>query len=311
MKSKNLIIIFIVLLLVYGGITLFGDKKDRSFDDNIVDFKIDNVDKLVITPKEKNKEKFELKKSNNEWKISTETDEYLAEKSIVDNVLSSLSKMKVKNIVTKNPEKFSKYELENDNCKRVEVYSGSDKLSDVMIGKFKYDPQTRMASSYVRLSGKDEVYSTDGFSGINISDNVNTYRIKTIADFDPANLKSIKLNKSGINREIVKQGDEWVVDNIVLDSTKMKSFISTMSKMKGSKFIDNSSEIQNLENPEQLNLVMVDKSINIEAYPDTLISKGFIIHSSENPKAYFDSDSAGIYKRIFGTIDDLLKEVGK
>ena len=307
MKNKNLLIIFIVLLVIYLGITFFGDKKESSFSDNIVDFKVENVDKIEITPKDNAKKPFELTKNGDKWKITVDDRQYDADNGIVENALNSMEKMKIKNIITKNPDKFAKYELEDGKCKRVKVFSKTKKLADVMIGKFKFDPQTRMASSYVRLSGKNEVYSTDGFSGINISDNLNTYRVKTIADFDPADLKSIKLNKGGVEKEIVKQGEDWTFGNIVLDSIKMKGYVSSLSKMKGSKFIE-PVDVNNYSNPDQLVLQLEDNTIQIEAYPDTISAKGFVIHSSANKDAYFESDSLGIYKNIFGRIEDIIQE---
>jgi len=45
-------------LAIYLGITIFGDKKERSFNDNIVDFKVESIDKVVITPKDNTKKNF-------------------------------------------------------------------------------------------------------------------------------------------------------------------------------------------------------------------------------------------------------------
>ncbi len=249
-----------------------------------------------------------MTKNGNVWKITVDTHRYVADSTIVENALNSMQKMKIKNIITKNPDKLAKYELENGKSKRVQVFSKSKKLADVMVGKFKFDPQTRMASSYVRLSGKNEVYSTDGFSGINISDNINTYRVKTITDFDPASLRGIKLNKGGVEKEILKQGNDWVFGNTVLDSAKITAYISSLSRIKGSKFLE-LDEIKNRSNPDQLILQLNDDTIQIEAYPDTISSKGFVIHSSANDEAYFESDSLGIYRNIFGKIGDIIKQM--
>lgn len=307
MKNKYLLIVFIVLLAIYAGISLFGDKKESSFDDKIADFETESVDLIKIHPKDKNKEDFSLAKKDNNWTIQTNDNTYMADKSIVENALNSLKKMKIKNIITKNPDKFGKYELEDDNCKEIQVFSNSKKLIDLLIGKFKYDQQTRTASSYVRPAGKNEVYSTDGFSSINISDNISTYRIKDLAGFDPEEVNSIKYFHGNSQSELTRQGKDWTYGNVVVDSTKIAGFLSSMSNIKGSKFLDLNENWHKPLVSDSLVFSLPDKSVNIVAYPDTTVSSGFVLHGSVNEKAYFDSDSTGLYKRIFGKFDDLLK----
>ena len=307
MKSKYLLIIFIVLLAIYAGISLFGDKKESSFNDKIADFDTENVDLIKISPKERSKKEFSLEKKGDDWMIKVDDDTYMADNSIVENALSSLKTMKIKNIITKNPDKFAKYELEDDKCKEIQVFSNNKKLIDLLIGKFKYNQQTQSASSYVRLKNKNEVYSTDGFSSINISDNISTYRIKDLAKFDKDEVQNIKYFHKNNLTELTKQGKDWTYGNIVIDSTKIANFLSTISGIKGSKFLNMNDNWQRPATPDSLVFTLSDKSINIVAYPDTTVSSGFVIHGSYNEKAFFDSDSTGLYKRVFGKFRELIK----
>ena len=156
-----------------------------------------------------------------------------------------------------------------------------------MIGKFKFNPQTRTANSYVRLSGRDEVYSTDGFSRFNVPDNAAAFRIKTIADFEPSRLKGIKLKAGDKENVLTNQNGQWFVDGTMVDSTKMANYVQSLSRMKGNKFVD--TEEQFTGNSDDLTLQLDDSSINIVAYPDTVHAKAFVIHSSANEKANFDA----------------------
>ena len=303
MKSRNLYIIFAVLLLIYLGVTFFGDKKEGNFNNIITDFKTENVDKIVITPKENNKKKLELVKNGKEWTLKTDGNEYQTDKNSVENALTGLNEIKINSIISKNPKKWAKYEVEDDKCKRIQAFAGSKKVVDLLVGKFKFDPQTRTANSYVRLSGKDEVYSTDGFSGFNVPDNAAAYRIKTIAKFEPSQLKSIKLKSGDTEKDFTNRDGKWFENGVMIDSTKMANYLKSLSNMKGSKFVDTKNQFTG--SSDDLTLGFDDKSINITAYPDTTDAKAFIIHSSANEKAFFDSDSTGIYKRIFGKLKEI------
>ncbi len=307
MKNKYLLIVFVVLLAIYAGISLFGDKKESSFDDKIVDFDLESVDMIKIHPKDNAKKDFSIEKEGDEWIIKSEDDSFMADEEVVNNAINSLGKMKVKNIITKNPEKFSKYELEDGKCKEVKVFSGNKRKLDLLIGKFKFNQQTRSASSYIRIAGRNEVYSTDGFSSINISDNISTYRIKDLAKFDPGEVKTIKYFHNDTIKELTKQGKDWTYGNVIVDSTKIANYLSSVSKMKGVKFIELNSSWQKSSAPDSIVFSLQDKDLSIVAYSDTIVSKNFVIHSSVNEKAYFDSDSTGIYKRIFGKFEELVK----
>ena len=306
MKNKKLLIIFVVLLAIYAGVTLFGDKKESSFNDKIADFNTESIDAIQIHPKDGTKKDFSLSKDGDDWTIKTENESYQADKSSVENALNSLNKIKVKNIITKNPSKFTKYELEDGKCKEIKVFSNKKKLLDLLLGKFKFNQQARTASSYIRLAGKDEVYSIDGFASMNISDNVSAYRIKDLAKFDINDVKSIKYTDgNNIIKELTKQGKDWTKGNVIVDSTKIAGYLSSMSSLKGSKFVDIYSGWQKPFSYDRLEFELNDKTIIINAYPDTTVSSGFIINSSINDKAYFDSDSTGLYKRIFGKFGEL------
>ncbi len=307
MKNKYLLILFVVLLIVYAGITLFGDKKESSFNDKIADFDVEDVDLIKISPKEKSTKEFSLQKNDNNW-IAVDNDKsYVADNSMVENALNSLKNMKIKNIITKNPDKFEKYELEDGKCKEIQVFSNKKKLVDLLIGKFKFDQQTRTASSYVRLAGENKVYSTDGFSSINISDNISTYRNKNLVSFNPDNLTEIKYFHDNTTDELTKQGKDWTHGNIVVDSTKIAGFLTSLSNIKGSKFVNLNNNWHRPESYDSLVLYMQDKDISIVAYPDSTISSGFIIHGSENEGAFFDSDSTGLFKRIFSKFEDIIR----
>ncbi len=307
MKNKYLILVFLVLLLVYLGITLLGNQKEESFSDTITDFSVETVDQLRITPKGQGKKSFELIKKDGSWSIISDDKSYEADMSAVENALSAMHHIKVDNIVAKKPEKWAKYELGDGQCTRVEVFSNGKKHTDLLIGKMKFNPQARTANSYVRLHGKNEVFATEGFSGFMVSDNADSYRDKTLARFDPKDLKSIRLTNGDQAVTLTPQDGNWVASGLTTDSSKITAYINALSRLRGQKLVDPGATWKAPAPAAQLQLSLGDKTIDIMAYPDTTVAKAFILHSSDNEKAYFDSDSSGLYKRVFGDLVDMVR----
>ncbi len=299
MKNKNLIIVFIALLLIYLGVSFFGNKKEESFNDMLTDYQVEQIDNIRITPKDHSRKAFDLVKMGEAWVLRTEGKEFPANNTTVENVIRSLNRIKVDNIVAKKPEKWAKYELETDHAKKVELFENSKKIAALFIGKPKFNPQAKTISSYLRLAGNNQVFSTDGFNGFLISDDPASYRDKSIARFDPMEVKGLTLKAKGIETAFRKKDGRWTADGTAVDSSKMASYISSLSHLKGSKLTSVDFHAPDSAPSEELMVELPDKSIRIVAYPDTTNARAYIIHSAINEKAYFDSDSSGIYKIIF------------
>ena len=306
MKRSYLFIVFVLLLAVYLIFFVFNKKSETSFDDNLVDIDKDLVDVIKIKNNGEMSQTFSLEKStDDQWYILGDK-KYKADDKVVESTLSAIEKIKIKNIVTRNPEKLGQYELEENKAKRVELYSNNKLLVDILIGKFNFNQQARTANSFVRLTGKNDVYATDGFNGFMVNGEMDNYRIKTIANFDANSITGINLQNESLNYEFIKIGNDWSVNGSVLDSVKMKSYLNYLSSARGNKFVTTKPDFDQFPLVNSLKIRENDnQQVNINAYKNEQENK-FIIHSDQNEDAYFESDSSGIYKKLFIDLIDMI-----
>ena len=238
MNNRYLIIIFLVLLAVFVALDLFSDKDEKSFDDNLARVDTATVDMIKIIPGEKGKKPFVLKKAGKGWRLTLEGNNksYKANPVRIKRMLGNFTKIKATNIVTKNPDKYEKYEVGDKNSKEIILYSDGKKLLDLIIGKFKFNPQNRSAVTYIRKKGDKAVYATSNFSSFDVSTEYNSYLDMTVSKFDRQKLNAIDVKAGEKHLNLQKINGRW--DYEKMDSTKLEAYISSLSNMYGNKTVD-------------------------------------------------------------------------
>ncbi|MCR9287084.1 MAG: DUF4340 domain-containing protein [Bacteroidetes bacterium] len=311
MNNKTLLIIFVALLAVYGISQMGGGKKDRSFNTELVKLDTASITRIVLYPKADDFAEVSLSRETDGW-IATKgniTTKALANN--VNSVLAQLDSIGVKRIAAKKPEKWAEYEVNEKEGTRLQVYAGSELLKDFIIGRFAFNQQTRQATSFVRLTGEDEVFAVDGFLAMSLGQSFDAFRNKEL----------IKLNKDDVMRlsykildnefNLNKSGDAgWLMDGeLPIDSTTMDNFINGLSTVSGTTFVDDFDPVakaNTLQNSLTINANNLLEPLTIHCYVDASREKPFIIHSSLNKDAYFESDSTGIYNQLFLAANEVI-----
>ena len=293
MNNKIIYGVFALLLLVYLGITFIGKEDTGNFKEDILKLDKNKLSKIEITPKDKSK-KFSLIKENDIWQIDAKGKKYEMDTNAIKGILQSFSNLKAKDVVTKNTEKYAKYELEDDKSKKIAFYYGSKKVKDLLIGKLNFNQQVRSAKSYFREKNAKEVYSTEGFLSMSIPADFNSFRNKSLLNFDSKKVNSFDLNENNFS----KQENKWLENNEPADSLKVENYLKKIARINGNQF-DNNFSPNGKQAVNTLKINISDENpIELKAYVNTT-NNGFILNSSLNPNAYFKSDSSGIYKQIF------------
>jgi hypothetical protein len=309
MNNKTLGIAFGVLLLIYLILKLTGGNQERSFDPEIIAIDTSVVARIVVDPSGDN-EPFELNKDASGWNIQVGSKVYEANAGSIRSFLGSLQKVEAERIVSKNPERFADYSVDDSLGTTIQIFgAGSDKLVDVVAGRFNFNQATRSGISYLRLSAEEEVYSVDGFLSMTLTQGFESYRRKELLTMDTDQLRSLTLQKSGKSISINRGPEGWMqAGGVAVDSAAMAGYLSALRTVSGANFADpeqdQGQELAKLtmdgdnmiEKPE----VMLYESKNAD-YP-------FIIHSNMNSQGYFFSDSTGLYNRLFGKFETLLLE---
>lgn len=130
MNNRTLLIVFLLLLAVFGISQLFTGKRTKSFNSELIKVDTAAITSIVVNPKAPEEAEITLKKEDTGWIASNGTISVKAQPGSVSNLLSNLTLIKTKRIAAKSPEKWAEYEVEEGKATRIRVYAGTKLLED-------------------------------------------------------------------------------------------------------------------------------------------------------------------------------------
>ncbi|MCP3933145.1 MAG: DUF4340 domain-containing protein [Bacteroidetes bacterium] len=313
MNNKTLLLIFAVLLAIFGLSKFFSVEKDRSFNTNLIEVDTAIVTSVVLIPKEEEGTEITLKKEKAGWIVTDGNISDDATASSVNSILGQLALIETKRIAAKNPEKWSEYEVEEGNGSRVKVYNGEKLMEDFIVGRFNFNQQMRTATSFIRLVPGDEVYAVDGFLTMSFGQGFDSYRNKQLVKMSAGQeITNFSYNYGDTLLNFMKLAGQWSQEGqMALDSSKVENFLNALKNMQGTDFADDFDEVQSANLIYRILTLKgnnILEPITVSCYKDISREKPFVVNSSQNPDAYFESDSSGVYDRLFKNIQDFFPE---
>jgi hypothetical protein len=300
-SNKSLWILFAALLVIAVLVfTTESTKQERSFKTDIITVDTSAVTSFSIFPKSQKGKEVKFLKDGNTWKVSgMEGKIYTVPNNKVKNLFDQLLQIKPKRVAARSKNKWSEYQVDSSATRVVVREKGSDVL-DLIIGKFAFQ-QPRTMSTFVRLSGENDVYEVDGFLDMTFNKDVNNFRDETVIRSDKENWNKLSFSSNvGESFDLVKVDNFWTIDGAKTDSAKTEKILVTLSRLMNTNFIDVETSKLPLQTSE-LTINQADgEPIEITAYKN---ETSYIIKSSQNAENYFDGNKIG--DKIFITKESL------
>ena len=300
-NNKTLAIIFFGLLAIWILNKTFNRVSETSFKSTL--FQVDTavVNKIVLYPKGIDSTSILLKRNNTKWEISNGNITTLADADRVKSILSQVSYILTKRLISKKSENQIDYEVDEQSGKLVEVYANDKLVNKIIFGRFNFNPNTRSATSYARLADDNEIYALDGMLSMSFDTDFNSFRNNEIMAVKSEDIRGVQYN----GLQIQPIGEQlWGYNGTQMDSSGMIGYLHGLTNITGSNFLDNYNPAGPPDHKITLSIDNSTAPIEVQAY-----SKGddFAIRSSEN-EAFFESDSTGIYNKIFGGLLGLMTD---
>ncbi len=295
-NNKILGIIFGVLVII--GLFLFvfdGGKNERTFREVLVDIDTSAVTEILIYPKSQNHQEVKLYKDKVEWRVTLPSggNAKVANQRI-SSLFEQLLDIKPKRLAARDESKWTELQVDSTGS-RVKVFQGSKLSLDLVIGRFSFQ-QPRTMNTFVRLYNDKDVYEVDGFLDMTFNQGANIFRDGTVIKSDVNSWSQIQFTyPADSSFQIIKTGNNWLLNGKATDSLKTANYLNRLANLSNSNFIDD-VRIDPVSTPTfSLNITTSDlKFIEVKGYLD---STSIVIHSSENPEAWFDGTS--LSKNIF------------
>lgn len=296
LTNKNLLIIFGVLLAIYGLSQLLSNR-ERSYKAELFTVDSAKISYIIITPKADEAKKLVLTKAAGVWQVEQGATKAKADQEAVIGVIKQLQEIKPKRIASKSKDKWENLELTDSTGTRVQVFHGKKIVADFMVGKFSFSQQTRAASSFIRLYDNVESFAVDGILSMAFNREFNLWRDKTLTDFRKEDVTEMSFQYPADSGFVVKkEGSKWMADGKSVDSSKVADYLSTIFKETGFDFVEgfsaDATPLKQLDIKGNNGLAVTLKAFGSE-------EGTYIINSSQNPKVYFSSDAVGLHSRIF------------
>lgn len=305
---KTLSIVFGVLLIVVLLSQLLGNgHKNQSFNSQLTDFNVDQVNGVVIIPKV-NGEEVRFEKQGQNWMVSQGDQTFNADNKQIANMLESIAHLKAKRLASKNESGWEKYKVTDSLAVQVDVSGDDGELAHLYIGKFSYSqpPKSQnpyqqnqgVMTSFVRLADEEETYAVDGFLKMSFDKDIKNYRDQSIINIPKDEIAQVKVVQPNGNFLLKKSGDLWMMDGVAADSAASAQYISKLGNLRSRNFLP-SEQFSGPSSNYEFSILDANgqELVKIDAlYSD---SAHIAMRSSINPGTVFDGTKSELFKKIF------------
>ncbi|MCK4357995.1 MAG: DUF4340 domain-containing protein [Candidatus Cloacimonetes bacterium] len=249
MKKQTiwLVLILVILVLIYIFGKGFSPKLEREKKSGFAKFDTLGITKININAPETEKD-VTLEKIDDKWFIK-EPMFYLADMRIMEKFLETMNDMKFEGIISENPEKQSKFQVDSTGT-QVQIFKEDNLVLDFIVGK----SDQNYSHTFLRESESDKVYSVAGNLSHIFNKKVDQWRDKVIVDIPKDEIDYIEVSYSDTTIYFTFVDTVWFVrqdDNeIEVEPSKLSSILNAFSPMGTTKFQDEPVDV-NWDKPDE------------------------------------------------------------
>ncbi|OQX71131.1 MAG: hypothetical protein B6D62_02660 [Candidatus Cloacimonas sp. 4484_275] len=249
MNKKNLtaLIILVVLIVIYM-LTKLNNKTEKLI--SFFDVDSSKVAAIEISTAE---DTLKLVKTDGKWMIDYPV-KYEPEKRKIDDIFGKVLKAKTSKIpISESKNSFETYNVTDSLGTKITFFDKNGKiLSSAIVGK-----SSNYNSSPVRRPDENKIYLLKTNITYTIKPRLDSWRNRYIVNFDKENLSKIFVSYDDNNYTLTATDTLWQYDDekesfpIKEKNRALKNILSSASKVRVTKFIDNDFEkyAKDFENP--------------------------------------------------------------
>jgi hypothetical protein len=298
LSIKTLVYIFLALAVAVAAFLLYDSNKgESSFSNNIISVDTAKITSISIFPKSFNHKEVKIFKEGSAWKVNLANGKKVVVPSDkVQEVLIQFSSIKPLSVAAQSADKWKEFSVDTSGT-HVKVFEGNKNTLDMIIGKFTYQ-QPRSMTTYVRISGDDNVYLVNGFLDFTFNHNADYFRNDNVIKDNYANWNKLTFTyPADSSFQLTKVNGSWLIKGKEADSAKVFNYLTSVSNITIPNFIDNPNQILLTNSKYTLTIQSSEiGAIVVSAFAD---STSIAITSSQHKDTYFDGKKADAWKRIF------------
>lgn len=284
----------LILMAILGTIviwTYFSETKqsESNFREEFINIDTTTVTEIYIYPKSEPGEEIKFFKSGASWRVTNGKDESPVEPQTISTLFSTFSNLKAKSLAATSNEQWENFLVGDTSANRIKFVTPSGS-TEIMVGKFAFNNETRSASSYVRMRNEKETYLVDGFLSFTINQSFDSWRNRSLIRKGDQQWTKITFSYPGDSSfAILHDSTTWLIRGDTAYAAE--NFINEISFLNGTDF---AGKVSLPVTPfyrisiDGMNMT----PITIDFYPAVEEEK-FFVKSSLNPETIF-SDKDGV-----------------
>jgi len=314
-KKLALILATLVVLLVFVR-WIKSDKDVRNFSAELFVLDTTQVHAIKLYPKAEDQEEILFTRNAGHWTVSNDGISSHIPADRVQSLLRSVQDIRPERLAARSEDKWAQYQVNDSLGTRLILEDASgNELVDLMIGKFSYRqsaPQANMMGgrggisgyTYVRNYDDEATFVTEGFLTMTFDRDFNSFRDKTLLRSEPDDIRRIAFQTPDAGAYTLTRSEaKWMIGDQAADSTAVAQYLNQLRNISGTS-ID--GDFQASGQPDYQVTIAGDnmEDIKVGAY---VKEEEFRLQSSLNPSVIIESDSAGVFSRIFKGPNNFIK----
>ncbi len=316
-NNKALWLVFIILAIVFVVTRFTGIRQgNTTLMTDVVSIDTGKVSSVTLIPLAEAGRQLEFRRSENGWQVTREGITAPAAPRAVGNLLAEIGSLRAEQLVSRDPERWADFSVTDSLGSRIVIHEDNREILDLVVGRFQYQPPPRdnmnmygqnrvTGKTYIRLNGKEEVYSVDGFFALSVNRPFGQWRDNTVSRVNRAMLSRLLLEYPADSGFVATRSDErWQVAGLSADSASMEQYLNQLRYTTHSEFEDAARP----EGEPEFSLTMEGDNMSpvmIRAYAAG--DGSYLINSSINPSTWFRTAADGLFRDLFPGAPVLLK----
>ncbi len=309
-NNRVLLIILAALLGIFVLVRVFRtSKREKTLRTELIHVDTSRISRIRLYPGAEDHEEILFRKNpEGSWRVRHGDVDAEADPRSVKSMLTEILNIKPERLAATSRDKFAEFQLTDSLATRIVVEEGKKETLDLLVGKFSYKPSPGPSYggysnrygrgiSYIRLHDEEHIYAVDGFLTMSFNQGFNAWRNQVVTDLNRQDLTAFRFDYPADSGFVVRQRDSvWYIGSVRPDSASMIQYLNTISHRSGSSFAD---DLKPSGNPDfQLTIEGRNmRPVNLKGYLKD--EEEIIIHSSQNPEAWFKSKKTGLFDDLF------------
>lgn len=303
----------LALLLILSVVLLRVDsrKQKGNFVRELANADADKTTSIVIIPNGETDNAIILEKADGIWNVGTPGKIYPANPEHISRIFQTISPLVPEQLVSRGKENLDEYEITGEKGTRIKVYQGKRITDEFIYGKMDYQSQMiqgqqrPVISTFVRLAGKDDVYTVQGFLGSVFPLGAEHYRNQTVINTSEFNIERINVSFENLNYTLNRDENNWMINGMPADSAITTDFIRKLVALRSTGFADEAEDKLTLASHKMVIEQNSGEEIEILAFPAD-ITHNYFITSSQNPGSVFSGVQNNLFENLFNPIEYFL-----